>query len=144
MSDLAVLRCQIQTLYSIRSVAIPVHAEQVDMIDIKREQLLTLAEASRKLPSSRRGKKVHVATIFRWHKHGSRGVKLECVRVGSSLMTTVEALQRFIERLSAVQEAGSTLPPPIPTLDERDVIARLKGKRLLPRGGDTEDGDAED
>lgn len=110
------------------------------MIDISREQLIPLAEAARKLPSSRRGKKVHVATIFRWHKHGSRGVRLECVRVGSSLMTSVEALQRFVERLSAAQEAGSTTPPPIPTLDEREVVVRLKAKGLIPGSDEGEDG----
>jgi len=105
----------------------------IDVIDLNKEKLITLVEAARLIPSSRRGKKVHFATLTRWHKHGSRGVKLECLRVGSALMTTVEALQRFIERLSAAQEAGSTTPPPLPTLHEREVVARLKAKRLLPR-----------
>jgi len=105
------------------------------MIDINREQLITLAEAAGRVPSSRRGKKVHVGTPVRWHKHGIRGVKLECVRIGASLMTSVEALQRFAERLSAAQEANSTIPPPLPTLREREVVARLRAKGLLPGGG---------
>lgn len=106
------------------------------MIDITKEKLITLVEAAALLPSSRRGKKTHFVTLARWRKHGSRGVRLECVRVGGSWMTSIEAVQRFVDRLSAAQVAGSKTPPPLPTLHEREVVARLQARRLLPKEDD--------
>ena len=68
------------------------------MIDLKTEEVLTLTEAARRLPRRRRGKRPHVATLYRWIQHGVRGVKLEAIQVGGTLCTSLEALQRFCER----------------------------------------------
>jgi hypothetical protein len=63
------------------------------------------------VPSFRPGKKTHVATIFRWAQHGVRGVRLESVRFGGRLVTSVEALSRFVEALST---APGDAPAPSP------------------------------
>jgi hypothetical protein len=39
-------------------------------------------------------------TIYRWMWHGVGGVKLEHIKVGSRVLTSVEAITRFIEARS--------------------------------------------
>ncbi len=59
--------------------------------------LWPLRELPARLPLSPRGKKLHVATAFRWHSRGVRGRKLKAVLVGGSLYTSDEWLRAFIE-----------------------------------------------
>ena len=66
------------------------------MIDFHSEQVICLREAAEWLPK-RSGKRPHIATLYRWAKHGVRGVRLETVKVGGRVCTSVEALGRFIE-----------------------------------------------
>lgn len=70
-------------------------------VDLAHEEPLTLAEAARRLPRLRGDRKVHVSTLYRWVSRGLRGVRLEAVRLGRTLVTSQEALQRFAERLNA-------------------------------------------
>ena len=71
------------------------------MIDITSEEVILLREASELLPK-RQGKKVHVATLYRWAKDGIRGVKLESLKVGGQACTSVEAVTRFVENTNNV------------------------------------------
>jgi len=64
------------------------------------EGLKTLTEVTRYCPR-RRGKKVHVSTVFRWALRGCRGIRLEVVDTPSGLCTSLPALQRFFDRLTA-------------------------------------------
>jgi hypothetical protein len=68
------------------------------MIDLTAEQVVSLSEATKRLPRRRQGKRPHVATLYRWADRGVHGVKLETLRVGGTLCTSLEALQRFCER----------------------------------------------
>lgn len=68
------------------------------MIELTSERVMTLAQATKHLPRRRRGKKPHASTIYRWAMNGVHGVRLEVIRVGGSLCTSLEALQRFCER----------------------------------------------
>jgi hypothetical protein len=70
------------------------------MIDLAAEHVLTLSQAAKHVPK-RRGKHAHSSTIYRWATGGCRGVKLEAVRIGGTICTSVEAVQRFIDRLTA-------------------------------------------
>ena len=72
------------------------------MIDLARETVASLTEAAKwkRLPRRRQGKRPHVSTLYRWATAGVAGVKLETIRVGGTLCTSLEALQRFFERLS--------------------------------------------
>ena len=78
------------------------------MIDLTTEQLISLKDACQLLPRRRRGRKPCFSTPWRWALHGARGVRLETLRVGGTLCTSREALQRFFDRLS---EDGTTAPP---------------------------------
>jgi hypothetical protein len=70
------------------------------MIDITREEVITLAEAARRLPCRRKGKSTNVATLYRWASTGLHGERLEVIRVGGGLCTSAESLQRFFNRLT--------------------------------------------
>ena len=65
------------------------------MIDIAKEKLITLSEATKYVPRRRKGKKAHPATLYRWAARGLRGVRLETIRIGGSLCTSQEKLQLF-------------------------------------------------
>jgi len=70
------------------------------MINLQSETVLSFPDAANHLPRRRKGKKPHIATFYRWAMRGCRGIKLETIRVGGTLCTSIEALQRFCERLS--------------------------------------------
>jgi hypothetical protein len=69
------------------------------MINLAIETVVTLTEATHHLPRRRRGKKPHPSTLYRWSRAG-----LETIRVGGTLCTSIQALQRYCEGLSARQK----------------------------------------
>lgn len=71
-------------------------------INITSERIVTLTGATKYVPRRRRGKPTHVGTIYRWADPGLRGIRLEVLRIGGTLCTSVEALQRFFDRLTAI------------------------------------------
>jgi hypothetical protein len=71
------------------------------MINLSAEQLRPLTEACRDVPGC-----PHVSTLTRWWRQGIKGVKLETVVVGGRRFTSVEAIRRFISRLSEPRPAG--------------------------------------
>jgi Protein of unknown function (DUF1580) len=81
---------------------------RTDVLDIQTETMLRLPDAARRLPPGRDGNPTHPSTIYRWAKTGLRGTTLETIRVGGVLCTSLEALQRFCERLT-VTVVASTL-----------------------------------
>jgi hypothetical protein len=70
------------------------------------EQIVSLTEAAGLLPRRRKGRKPNVATLYRWAKNGCRGVVLETLQVGGTKCTSIEAIQRFCNRLSG----GAAVP----------------------------------
>jgi hypothetical protein len=90
-------------------------------IDPLTEQTMPLAEAARRLPRLRAGRPVHTATLWRWARHGLRGVRLETIRVGGTTCTSVEALGRFFARLN-----GSGVAPPTPAARASAAEAELR------------------
>lgn len=90
------------------------------MIDISKEELLTLAQAARRLPS--RGEKgMSPSTVWRWATNGLRGHRLEVIHVGGKRCTSVEALQRFFESI----EEGPRVEAPVSTRSRREIDAEL-------------------
>lgn len=84
------------------------------MIDLSTETVVTLTDAINHLPERRGGKRPHVATLYRWGQRGIRGVRLEILQVGGTKCTSLEALQRFFDRLSADGQ-----PAPVRTPKQR-------------------------
>lgn len=93
------------------------------MIDIQTEEVVSLAEAAKSkcLPRRRKGKRPHVATLFRWTTVGVRGVVLEALQCGGTRCTSFEALQRFFERLS-----GTDAVQTVPTRSRQQQIAQAE------------------
>ena len=75
------------------------------MIDLANETVVSLTEAVNHLPRRRGGKKPHPSTLYRWSKSG-----LETIRVGGTLCTSIQALQRFCERMTARDQAVRPAP----------------------------------
>ncbi len=98
------------------------------MIDHRIETVRTLTEAAAGLPRRRGGKRVNVATLYRWATHGCRGVRLETIQIGGTRCTSQEALQRFFVKLTnsdrdpVFADGGTNHSSPIPRR-ERDAKA---------------------
>lgn len=83
-------------------------------IDIKSEDVITFAEASRSLPG-----RPSLSTLWRWHARGIRGVKLETVVIGGIRYVSREALQRFADRLT--EQSDDSVPVRTARQRERDI-----------------------
>jgi hypothetical protein len=67
------------------------------------EQLISIAEASRRFPNHRGVGTIRTTTVWRWISRGVRlsdgtVLKLEAVRVAGRWLTSHEAVTRFVER----------------------------------------------
>jgi hypothetical protein len=102
------------------------------VLDIQNETIVRLADGGDHLPPRRGGAKAHPATLYRWAKAGLRGVTLETIRVGGSLCTSLEALQRFCDRLTETDAAPARDPVRIPASRRRDAE---RAARFLDRIG---------
>ena len=80
------------------------------MIDLNAETVISLSQAAKHpaLPRRRGGKRPHVSTLYRWSRQGCGGIRLETIRFGATRCTSLEAIQRFANRLTAAED-----PPPI-------------------------------
>src|SRR5262245_45831002 len=86
------------------------------MIHLATERVVSLGRSPRHFPRRRGGKRPHISTAYRYAKDGvvtddGTVVVLETIRVGRTLCTSVEAIQRFCERLTAGSARG---PAPRP------------------------------
>ena len=86
-------------------------------IDIRSEQLVRLQDVPKLkfLPPGRSGKRISIATLYRWALGGTGGVTLEVIKIGGTACTSVEALQRFFDELTRRRSGGSNpllLQPP--------------------------------
>lgn len=66
-------------------------------VPILAETVISLAQAAREL-NPVLGHTPCTSTVYRWCTVGSGGVRLEFARVGSRILTSHEALSRFIQR----------------------------------------------
>ena len=81
------------------------------MIDLSAETVVSLTQATHHLPRRRRGKRPNPATIYRWAQRGVHGIVLETIQVGGTKCTSVEALQRFCNRLTDPDASVSVESP---------------------------------
>ena len=71
------------------------------------EEIHSLTNATKLLPARRGGRPPHVSCLFRWAKHGLRGVKLEVLKVGGTTCTSRQELERFFARLTETEGANA-------------------------------------
>jgi hypothetical protein len=104
------------------------------MIKLNAETIISLAEAARRVPSNHRGKPPHLSTLIRWIQTGSRGIRLEALRVGGRWVTSVEALQRFAERLTEAIVPTLADDAPVSLARSRHRAAELADEELSRLG----------
>jgi len=86
------------------------------------EDPIPIRKAPEHFPKQPNGKKINIATIYRWVstgatiKGGTERIKLEVWKVGGRSYTTVQAIKRFIRRLNGEDDEmqggiGAALPP---------------------------------
>lgn len=103
------------------------------MIDLAREQPLSLTEATRAVPSLD-GRRPVPSTIWRWCRKGLRGVRLEHCRVGHRVVTSKEALTRFANRLAEIDLPGRPALPKAPN-DRQRQRSIERAEKVLSAGG---------
>ena len=72
-------------------------------VNVTTEKLVTLNQAVKLLPRVG-GKQIHVSTLWRWCKKGLKGINLEYIRAGSKIITSREAIQRFFDVMTQLDE----------------------------------------
>jgi hypothetical protein len=81
------------------------------------EELISLYQAARQLPPSRRDRPVTFSCVLRWITKGAKGpngqlVRLEGIRLGGRWLTSREALIRFSEALTPRLDGAAKSPTP--------------------------------
>ncbi len=75
------------------------------MIDPLIEQVISLTDAAKLIPSRRGGKRTHASCIYRWTTAGCKGVLLESIQCGGTRCTSKEAIVRFFRELTDCERA---------------------------------------
>jgi hypothetical protein len=75
------------------------------MIETTTEQMRLLTKAAADVPG-----RPHISTLMRWALRGVKGVRLETVVIGGRRFTSLEAIQRFIARLSQTRSSDPSTP----------------------------------
>jgi hypothetical protein len=86
------------------------------------DDVIPLSVVPKLLPRNADGKTVNMSTLWRWHRYGLGGVRLEIQKVGGRVFTTRSALRRFI---AARSSPPSSVPPATPGPRNEDVERRL-------------------
>jgi hypothetical protein len=103
------------------------------MIDIHEETVIPVREIPARIPDNpRTGKKVNLATVFRWSQRGVRGIKLETILIGGTRHSSLEALQRFSDRATAVADGATSAIVSTPPARRK---AHEKASRELDEAG---------
>lgn len=89
------------------------------------ETLRRLSEAAAKIRT-----RPNVSTVWRWHKKGIKGIHLETIKIGGTIYTSDEALERFLERINE-----PAAPAPRPRTRRETAAAVARAERILKRAG---------
>jgi len=100
------------------------------MIDMTREQLIPFNQLPDHLPKTN-GKKINIATLYRWRNNGLHGVKLEVCFVGGKLHSSKEAILRFDIAVTDAVERKHHSPVRQPTKRQANSAHALAKRRLM-------------
>lgn len=100
------------------------------------ESIVSLGEAARLFPGCRGAKRVSPSTVWRWCSKGTRRpdgqlVRLEHFRLGSRVMTSREAIARFV---AALTDMPTTTALPTRTPAARTAASRRAEEELKANG----------
>lgn len=72
-----------------------------------------------------------VSTVWRWHRNGAKGVRLEGVRIGGQTYISDEALDRFLAALNQPK----TSPVKTPRSRKQRTASKKKAEAILAARG---------
>ena len=106
-------------------------------IDVFSEEVVSFSQASKRLPSVTRGRNIHVSSIWRWTLAGKKCpdgsvARLETIKIGGTTCTSIEALQRFFDRITGEREI---VTPPTLTERQRRKRSEAADRRLREEFG---------
>jgi hypothetical protein len=101
-------------------------------IDITRETPIPLADVPKLhwLPRRRLGRRLHLATVYRWALRGLRSIRLEYVQLGGCKVTTEAALIRFFQSLTITHTESTRQPSQQREDDHRRVEKELDSRGI--------------
>jgi hypothetical protein len=107
------------------------------LTSILSETTLSLSQAARIIPPYRLDRPVHPATLTRWILSGVRGpdgsrIRLEAIRRPSGWLTSREAVERFLTRLTPDLDTEPALRPETP--GKRHRACEQAGRELEKLG----------
>jgi hypothetical protein len=104
------------------------------MIDLS-EELIPLCEIPKQpfVPRRRAGKKMCIATAYRWAGIGINGIRLETIKCGGTLCTTKTAILEFFQRLSAPRIPANVVLPSEPAPAIRTALQRQRDSERAGR-----------
>ena len=90
-------------------------------------ELIALGDVPKQLPR-RGGKRLHISTVYRWHREGLRGQVLHTRLVGGRRFTTLEWIEEFFAEVNAAADAGreQKAPPPDKSAEHVAAMAMLE------------------
>lgn len=95
------------------------------MIDINTESLVSMTEAAKDKSLGRPS----VTTLWRWRTKGAGGRKLETVKIGGTVFTSREAIERFVQHGEDQKPA-----PPMRTTKQRQRAIEAAERELEEAG----------
>ena len=102
--------------------------------DLLSETVIPFSGVGKLIPG-RNGRRLNPTTPWRWATKGSRTpagavVKLEVIRCGGRTLTSVEAVKRFFDRLTAATVGESTSEQPRSPAERRMASARAEAELI--------------
>ena len=99
-------------------------------MSIHDETLILISQVPKELPK-RNGKRLNLSTVYRWKQRGLDGVILETCYVGGQQFTSLEALRRFDEAVTAAKNGARITPMREATPAQRDRAHDRAKQKLL-------------
>ena len=78
-------------------------------IDCRHEKLYALQELAELLPGNG-GSHIAYNAVHKWTRRGCKGIELETTRLGCRIVTSLEAVQRFMDALKHQAEWAPKVP----------------------------------
>jgi hypothetical protein len=107
------------------------------MFDLLTEEVLSLAEAARRLPRLRRGRPTSPTTLWRWSRDGvstpAGPIRLEVYSYAGQTVTTWEAVQRFLTAVAKAKAGQADAGIPLTGSSAARLSSHLAAKAKLDR-----------
>jgi hypothetical protein len=96
----------------------------MDFDRLSQETRLSIIDAGRLIARLRGQSRPAAATAWRWCSRGLRGVRLEHYRIGGRIVTTEQAVRRFLARVQADEPASAVVVTAAPQAAQPDELRR--------------------